>query len=118
MMSMARTGPYIPFLRPGFWLRTLRDLLIPSSHPAVSPSSSSHPRHPPRPPHPILEPRRHIFRARRQSCDHRGSLASPGLVSLICISRLMHPSSGTQRSCSRLSLRPPFGSRWGLQPGL
>jgi hypothetical protein len=77
---MAITGLYIPFLLSRFLA-----------------SASSRSPHPDDHPHPRLPLRRHISRPRRQSCDQRDSLAPSGLVSLICISILMHPPSGTRR---------------------
>jgi hypothetical protein len=98
-MSMATTDLYIPLLPPGTssGRRTLRH---PSRHPP--------PPLPPPPPRPI------------PCCNHDGIFSGDGakgapveipwrllgLVSLICISRLMHPSSGIRRWPCALPLVP------------
>ena len=109
VLSMADTGLYIPFSRPGSWLRTLRNPLVHTDVHLFTQTS-------PRPTGGHCSLRRHIFRLRRQAAEASGaqreSLASCRLVSLICISRLMHPPSGTQRPApARYLGRPPRNSQ-------
>jgi hypothetical protein len=114
VLSMADTGLYIPFSRPGSWLRTLRNRLVQTNvHPFAQTS--------PRPTRGHCSLRRHIFRLRRQAAEASGvqrePLASCRLVSLICISRLMHPPSGTQRPAPARYLGRHSEITRGLHPG-